>query len=398
MINFKEEAHALLPEAIKIRRDFHMHPEASKKEFRTAEIIKKFLEDLKLEVRTDYAGELPSVVGVLYGEKSGKTVALRADIDALHIQEKGDVPYKSQTPGLMHACGHDCHAATLMCVAELLSKHKNELQGNVKFIFEPAEEDIGGAKIMIENGVMDNPKVDAVFGLHCENMYQTGHIGICSGEMQAASDRLIIKIKGKSAHGAHPHKGIDAIMIAAHFLVAVQTMMAREKDPFQSAIITFGTINGGSARNVVCDEVLLNGICRTLNSDNREFVNSHIERLLKGITGAFGGSYELERQRSHPAVYCTPAMTDFLVKCTSEVIGADKIDKMQHAVLGCDSFAYFSDKVPGSYFWLGTGNKEKGIDKTLHNNCFDIDEESMVTGIAVQAVLAVDFLKEHGND
>jgi amidohydrolase len=396
MINFKEEAEALLPKAIKIRRDFHMHPELSRQEFHTAEVIKTFLAKLGIEVKTDYAGSLPSVVGLLRGKETGSTVALRADMDALQIQEKDEASYKSQNTGVMHACGHDCHCATLMCVAELLAKHKDELSGNVKFIFEPAEEDIGGAKPMIEKGVLDNPKVEGVFGLHCENVYQTGHIGICSGEMLAASDRLFITFKGKSAHGAYPFKGIDAIMLAAHFLVAVQTMMTREKDPFQTAVVTFGIINGGTARNIVCDEVHLSGICRTLNSENREFVIGQIKKILDGIIVVFGGSYEFERQKSHPALYCDPQMTALLAECAGEVIGKENVEVMPHANMVCDSFAYFTEQVPGAYFWLGTGNKAKGINQNLHNSCFDIDESSMATGIAIEASVAYNFLERKG--
>ncbi|MGB8454382.1 MAG: amidohydrolase [Anaerocolumna sp.] len=394
MIDLKKEASVILDKAIEIRRDFHMHPEPSQSEKRTADIVAKHLETLGMEVRRDYAGELPSVVGFLKGGYPGKTVALRADMDALRFQEKNKVPYCSTVDGIMHACGHDCHTAMLICAAEILANHREELHGNVKFIFEPAEEDIGGAKFMVLNGVLKDPKVDAIFGLHVENMYPIGNICISYGEMQAASDRLVIQIKGKSAHGAHPHKGIDAILIASHFLVAVQTMMAREKDTFQHAVITFGQIHGGTARNIVCDNVTLNGICRTLNPEMRDFLNQRIEGLLKGITEAFGGSYELERQRSFPALYCTSELTDFVASCAQELIGKDHIEEMPHAVLGCESFAYYTQKVPGAYFWLGSGNPEQGITAPLHTEYFDIDERCMITGIAMHTAMAFQYLNQ----
>ncbi len=400
MIDFKREAEQIAERAIMFRRDFHMHPEPSRQEFRTSEIVAKHLESLGMEVFRNFAGKLPSVVGLLRGGKPGPTVALRADMDALRFQEKGSCSYQSVVDGVMHACGHDCHTASLMGAAELLANHREELRGNVKFIFEPAEEDIGGARFMVENGVLKNPDVSAIFGLHVENKYPAGSICVCHGEMQAASDRLIIKIKGKSAHGAHPHLGIDAIVIAAQFLVALQSMMAREKDTFQHAIITFGQIQGGTARNIVCDEVTLNGICRTLNDDTREFLNRRIEELLTGITTAFGGSFELDRQRSFPALYCDPALTDFVITCAGDLIGRDKIEEMPHAVLGCESFSYYVQEVPGAYYWLGSGNPEKGITAPLHTDAFDIDEQCMYTAIALHAAIAYRYLSgcEGGSD
>jgi len=397
MINYMEEAKKVLGTAVEIRRHLHMFPEPSKQEFKTADYIAKHLQSLGLEIALDYAGELPSVVGLLRGNSDGPTVALRADIDALRFNEQNDTEYKSKVSGVMHACGHDAHTATLLCAAEILSKHKAELAGNIKFLFEPAEEDVGGLQFMIKNGVLENPHVSAAFGLHVENAYQNGHICICHGEMEAASDRLIIKIKGKSVHGASPHKGIDAIIIAAHFLLAIQTMMAREKDTFQHAVITFGQIQGGTARNIVCDEVLINGICRTLNTETREMLNRRIDEILKGITTTFGGGYEFERQRSHPALYSNPNLTDFVAGCAKEILGPAAVEEMEHAWLGCESFAYLSQAVPSSFFWLGTGNKEKDITAALHTNKFDIDESSMANGIAMHCALVCKYLQQHSS-
>lgn len=391
MIPYVEEAKKELPEAISLRRDFHMHPELSKHEVDTAEKIKSFLEELGLEVRTDYAGDLPSVVGVLQGGKEGKTIALRADMDALPVQEKNEVPYCSQVPGVMHACGHDCHCATLMGTAKILKKYQRQLHGTVKFIFEPAEEDIGGAKFMIANDVLDD--VDVVVGLHCENKYPVGTISTCTGEMEAASDRLIIKIKGKKAHGAMPHLGIDALTMACHFVLAVQTMMAREKDAFQNAIITFGQIQGGTARNIVCDEVVLNGICRSLNAETREFLNSRLDGLLQGITTAFCGDYELIRQKSNPSLYSDPAVTEMVNQAAADAIGKNHVLKMPHAFMGCDSFAYYAQAKPSAFFFLGTGNPGKKATASLHSDVFLIDEDSMVTGMAVYAATVEKFLK-----
>lgn len=390
MINYLGEAKEHLQQAIQLRRYFHMHPEPSKNEFQTAAYIKKYLENLGLTVQSDYGGELPSVVATITGAKRGKTIALRADMDALHITEKNELPYKSLVPGVMHACGHDCHCATLMETAAILVKHRAELQGNVKLMFEPAEEDIGGARFMIKNGVLDD--VDAVVGLHCENRFPVGTVYTCPGEMEAASDRLIIKIVGKSAHGAMPHLGIDAMTIACHFILAVQTMMAREKDAFQSAIITFGTIQGGTARNIVCDEVLINGIIRSLNGETREFLNQRIKSLLSGITAAFGGKFELERQKSNPSLYSDPQLTEFFNKAVGEVIGSENVGRLPHAFMGCDSFAYYAQVKPSVFFFLGTGNKD--MKESLHSCHFNIDENSMLTGITAYIAIVQKYLDQ----
>lgn len=390
MIDCLGEAKAHLQQAIQLRRYFHMHPEPSRHEFQTAAYIKKYLEDLGLQVQTTYGGELPSVVAVIHGAKKGKTIALRADMDALHITEKNEIPYKSMVPGVMHACGHDCHCATLMETAAILVKHRSELQGNVKLMFEPAEEDIGGAQFMIKNGVLDD--VDAVVGMHCENRFPVGTVYTCPGEMEAASDRLIIKILGKSAHGAMPHLGIDAMTIACHFILAVQTMMAREKDAFQSAIITFGTIQGGTARNIVCDEVLINGIIRSLNGETREFLNQRVKNLLAGITSAFGGRYELERQKSNPALYSDPPLTEFFNQVAAETIGSEHVGRLPHAFMGCDSFAYYAQEKPSVFFFLGTGNEK--MKESLHSCNFNIDENSMVTGMAAYTAVVQKYLAQ----
>ena len=390
MIDCLGEAKAHLQQAIQLRRYFHMHPEPSKHEFQTAAYIKKYLEDLGLQVQTTYGGDLPSVVAVIPGAQKGRTIALRADMDALHITEKNDIPYKSTVPGVMHACGHDCHCATLMETATILVKHQSELQGNVKLMFEPAEEDIGGAQFMIKNGVLDD--VDAVVGMHCENRFPVGTVYTCPGEMEAASDRLIIKIMGKSAHGAMPHLGIDAMTMACHFILAVQTMMAREKDAFQSAIITFGTIQGGTARNIVCDEVVINGIIRSLNGETREFLNQRIKGLLAGITAAFGGSFELERQKSNPALYSNPQLTEFFNQAAGEAIGMENVGRLPHAFMGCDSFAYYAQEKPSIFFFLGTGNEK--MKESLHSCNFNIDENSMVTGMAAYMAMVQKYLAQ----
>lgn len=395
MITFTQEADSIFEDIVAIRRDIHRHPEPSRHEFRTANLVAERLEALGLEVRRDYAGALPSVVGLLRGGQEGATVALRADMDALHITELTDVPYRSETPGVMHACGHDIHTAALVGAAVLLSRHRQELKGNVKFIFEPAEEEIGGAQLMIPAGVLESPHVDAVFGVHVDNAHPVGSIAVCSGEMMAASDRLNVTIKGRSAHGAYPHLGVDAMLIAAHFLTEVQTMLSREKDTFERAVITFGQIDGGTARNIICDEVRLLGICRTFNPTIREFLNRRVEELLKGICCTFGGSYELERQKSHPALICDSAMTNLVKETADCLLGSEHVIQLTHGSMGCESFAYFAEKRPAAFYRIGTGNPEKGINEPLHSAYFNVDEAALKTAVAMHAAVACNYLEQH---
>lgn len=392
MIDFKREAQQILDKAIRLRRDFHMHPEPSQKEFRTADIVAKHLESLGMDVRRDYADDWPSAVAVLQGASPGPTVALRADMDALGIQEMSTHAYKSTVSGVMHACGHDCHTAILMCAAEVLAAHRQEMKGSVKFIFEPSEESVGGAKAMVKNGVLEG--VDAIFALHMDTAYQAGQMAFVYGPAFAVGDVLEIKIKGKAVHGAYPHLGVDAIMIASHFLAALQTMMAREKDTLAPAIATFGTITGGEARNVICDEVILRGITRTFDVELQEKIARRLEELLQNITTAFGGGYELNRRANSTMLFNDHAMADFVKETALSLMRPEDCIIAKHPTMGGESFAYFAEKIPAVMYWLGGGNTAKGLTEPLHSSTFDVDESSLATGIALQAAIAWNFLEK----
>lgn len=394
-MQYLAEAERIREKVIAHRRHFHMQPELSGKEFATAAYIKEKLEALGIETLSNVGAPLPGVVGLLRGNKLGKTVALRADIDALAVVEKNDVPYRSQIEGVMHACGHDAHAAILLGAAELLAGYREKLNGNVKLIFQPSEEKFpGGALPMIDAGVLDNPVVDAVFGLHMDPEYQAGEIAVSFGETLGSSDKLAIKIKGKSAHGASPHQGVDAIMVAGHVLVALQSMMARAKDTFSPAVLSFGVIKGGEQMNVVAEEVLLAGMARSLNRSMREELIKKTEQILKGVTEAFGASYELERDRSYDSLINDNAMVELVRETALSFIGTDHVKELEKPRLIVEDFAYYLQRVPGAFSFLGCGNREKGIVAPLHSSSFDLDESSLSIGVALQTAVAMNYLNK----
>ena len=392
MIDFVKEAEELYPTLVACRRDLHQHPELGGHEDRTKEVVAKTLESLGIEVQREVGTRFKGVVGILHGGKTGPTVALRADMDALPIQEIKDLPYKSQNPGYMHACGHDAHTTISLGAARILAGHREELKGNVKFIFQPNEEREGGAEFMIEAGVLDD--VSAIFGLHVDPEYPTGAVVTKENAVMAASDRLAIDIKGVSAHGAAPQRGVDAIVMASQFVLAVQTLVSRELDPLDSAVVTFGVIRGGEARNVICNNVHLEGILRTLSPKVRERTLKRMQTILDGITTAFGGSYTFERVRSYSATINNAKLVDFVRSTTTTFFGADRFIQMPGARLGTEDFSYYLEKVPGVFWFLGVGNPEKDSTHPWHSDYFDIDEEALKTGAALQATLVYRYLEE----
>ncbi len=393
-MDYIDEARAIKDVIVGYRRHFHMYPEASGEEVNTAAFIADKMKELGLAVTCQVGAPLPGIVAILHGEGGpGKTIAFRADMDALHIEEANEVPYKSRQAGLMHACGHDGHMAVLLGAATLLAQHKSLLKGNVKFIFQPQEEIYGGAVPMIDDGVMENPHVDAIFCLHMDPSIQAGHIGIRHGETLASSDRLIIKIFGKSAHGATPHLAVDPIVVSAHALLALQSVISREKDPLKDAVMSFGIIQGGHQPNAIADEVLLRGILRTFDADVREKVIHDIEAVLQGVTAAFHSTFRFTREKSYDSLINDDGMVDFLKTAAGNFMDG-KIEDVSLPRMTVDDFAYYLHKARGAYYFLGCGNKEKGITQPLHNSSFDIDEEALVTGTAVQTALAMQYLKE----
>ncbi|MDI3500890.1 MAG: hypothetical protein PWP22_661 [Thermoanaerobacter sp.] len=378
-------------EVIELRRKIHMYPELGFEETKTSEIVYDYLKNLGIEVKRIAK---TGVVGTLKGNGS-KTIAIRADMDALPIQEENDVEYASQIPGRMHACGHDVHTAILLGTAKLLENMRDKLKGNVKFIFQPAEETTGGALPMIEEGVLENPKVDAIIGLHVDPELQVGQIGITYGKAYASSDMFDIIVKGKSSHGAEPHKSVDSIVIAANIVNMLQTVVSRKANPLSPLVLTIGTIEGGYARNIIANKVRMSGIIRMMEEEKRDEIVEMVEKICDNTAKAMGGEVEFKRTIGYPCLVNHKGMTDLIKETAFPLLGEGNVIEVA-PTMGVEDFAYFLQKVPGSFYKLGCGNKEKGIDKPIHNNQFNIDEECIKIGLAVHVSTVLKYLNSNG--
>ncbi|MDT7541773.1 MAG: hypothetical protein QOE33_1677 [Acidobacteriota bacterium] len=396
-----EMAESMRTQLVACRRDFHMHPELSNREERTGRIIAERLRALGLdEVRENVAHH--GVVALLKGAKPGPVVAVRADIDALPINETMDVPYKSQTPNVKHACGHDVHATVELGVAEVLSKMREEVNGTVKFIFQPAEEGVpvgeeGGAKMMIKEGALDNPRPRAIFGLHTEPNLQAGQIGYHVGPAMASSDTFSITIHGKAAHGAQPQNGVDAVVIASQCVLALQNIRSRRIDPLEPLVITVGTINGGRRFNVIADEVKMTGTMRTLNTEVRERSLALMRETLQNVTAAYGATFDLEITDSNPVTYNEPSLVEETLPTIRRVVGGESTLAIR-PFMPAEDFSYYQKVVPGFYYFLGVGNRARGITAGWHTAEFDVDEASIVVGVKVMSNVLLDYLDRHKGD
>jgi amidohydrolase len=377
-------------EVIELRRKIHMYPELGFEETKTSEIVYDYLKNLGIEVKRIAK---TGVVGTLKGNGS-KTIAIRADMDALPIQEENDVEYASQIPGRMHACGHDVHTAILLGTAKLLENMRDKLKGNVKFIFQPAEETTGGALPMIEEGVLENPKVDAIIGLHVDPELQVGQIGITYGKAYASSDMFDIIVKGKSSHGAEPHKSVDAIVIAANIVNILQTVVSRKANPLSPMVLTIGTIEGGYARNIIADKVRMSGIIRMMEEEKRDEIAKTVERICHNTAKTMGGEVEFKRTRGYPCLVNHKGMTDLVKETALTLLGEDNVVEVL-PTMGVEDFAYFLQKVPGCFYKLGCGNKEKGINKPIHSNQFNVDEGCIKIGVALHLSIVLNYLNSN---
>jgi amidohydrolase len=363
---------------VDIRRTIHMHPELGFEEVETSRLISDWLEKFGLQVTRGIAKT--GVVGLLQGRRSGKTIAIRADMDALPLNEANPVPYASKIPGKMHACGHDAHVTILLGVAKFFSSIKEQVKGNIKWIFQPAEEGGGGGRIMVEEEVLENPKVDAIFGAHVFPQLPIGKVGVCEGEALAAADRFIIKMIGKSGHAASPHLAKDPILAAGHLITQLHSIVSRNVNPLDSAVITVGKVSGGSAFNIIPDEVELLGTLRSLNSRVREEVKSRIEEVAQGTARSFGTDYRFDFEYGYPVLVNDIQMTKLVKEACSKGIGEGNVEHLIPS-MGAEDFAYYLEKIPGAFFRLGTGNEEKGIIHPYHSSLFDIDEEVLPFGM-----------------
>jgi amidohydrolase len=383
---------------IEQRRDFHMHPELSNREERTARVVAERLRALGLEdIRTGVARH--GVTALLRGAKPGPVVAVRADMDALPIQETIDVPYKSRTPGVKHACGHDVHMTVELGVAEVLSKMRDQIAGTIKFIFQPAEEgapvgEEGGARLMIKEGALENPRPQAIFGLHTEPNLQAGQVGYHVGPAMASADRIYITIRGKQSHGAQPHNGVDAIVVAAECITALQTIRSRRIDPQEPLVISIGTIHGGARNNIIADEVKMEGTMRTHNEEVRQSAQRMMRETLSSVTAAYGATFDLRFDENASVTYNEPSLVEESLPTIRSVVG-EKNAVAIRPFMPAEDFAYYQKVIPGFFYFLGVGNRARGITAAWHTPEYDVDEESLVVGVKVMSNTLLDYLDRH---
>ncbi len=387
------------------RRDIHKNPELSNQERRTAALVAEHLRRLGMEVKTNVA--VTGVVGVLKGGKPGRVVALRADMDALPVTEELDLPFKStiktqylgKEVGVMHACGHDAHVAILMGVAEVLSTVRENLPGTVKFIFQPAEEgpplyEEGGAPLMISEGVLDNPRPDAIFGLHVIAGIPAGTLTYRPGPLMASADWVYINVKGAQTHGAWPWRGVDPVITAAQVVTGLQNVVSRQIDVSkQPAVVTIATINGGTRKNIIPDVVQMSGTIRTFDEDMRSDIHARVKLIAQSIAQANGAQADVWIERATAVTLNDPALTERMIPTLKRIAG-EKETRLQERVMVAEDFSYFQKIVPGLFYFLGITPRDQDMSKAEPNHSprFYIDESALVTGVRSMAALAVDFL------
>lgn len=380
-------------EVIEFRRDLHMYPELSLKEYRTTERIKEKLTSLGIDIID--LGMETGVVGLLKGKEEGPTIALRADIDALPIQELRDVEYKSRNDGVMHACGHDFHAAIVMGAAMILSNMRDRIGGNIMFVFQPAEETNEGARLMVENGLFTDIKADLIFGVHNNPEIPWGKIAIKKGGLMAAVDTIKIRVRGKGGHGAIPNATRDPIVAAAAMVMDLQTIVSRNISPFEPAVISIGTFNSGTANNIISEVVEMTGTVRSFSEETREILSKRIKEVLEHTAKAYNVDVELDYINELPAIINSQELTELAYKAAKEIVGEEEIIEPIPS-MGGEDFAVFTEKIPGFYFWVGVGNKEKDMEYVWHNPRFDGDERAIMIAATVMSNMALkgmDYIK-----
>lgn len=374
---------------IEKRRQFHMYPETGFKEFKTTEYIKNELESFGIEI-IDH-GLQTGVVGVLKGSP-GKTVLLRADIDALNMQEELEVPYKSKHDGIMHSCGHDTHAAMLLGAAKYLSNHKELIKGTIKFVFQPAEEGPmpGGGKLLVENGMLND--VDAVFGLHITTKFKNKTISVKKGPAMAAPDEFKIIVNGVGTHASAPHTGVDPIYVASEIITNLQSITSRNVNPVDSAVISVCTINGGTAFNIIPETVEMSGTIRTLTPQVREYTFKRLNEIVNGISTLHGANCEVEIIPAYPPLINHKKESNFVLDIAKKTIPVNDVFELDVPSMGGEDFSYFLQEKPGCYFWLGAGHTD--TDPYNHNPYFNPDEDSFIVGTLMHINTAIEYLKQ----
>ncbi|HET6511974.1 MAG TPA: amidohydrolase [Candidatus Kapabacteria bacterium] len=375
-------------EVVRLRREIHSHPELAFEEIKTSTLVAETLKRVGVETKTQVAKT--GVLGYIRGGKPGRTIALRADMDALPIKEATGLPFASKNEGKMHACGHDAHTSIALGAAMILNEMKSELNGEVRFLFQPSEErNPGGAPFMIEAGALEG--VDEIYGLHVYAQSDAGTVAFYPGEMMASADELYITIKGKSGHGARPHLAVDPIVTTAQLIMTLQTLVSRNLDPFAHGVITIGSIHAGHAPNIIPNEVKLIGTLRSMSKEWREYAHKRIREIVEGVTKANGCEFDLHIDFGYPVLRNWDEQTEFAENAAKEFFGEANVLRAER-MMGAEDFAYYLEKVPGTFYRLGIRNEAQGITADIHNDRFTIDEEALRTGIAMQAYLAVKAL------
>ncbi len=386
----REAAQALTAETVALRRDFHQHPELAFEEVRTAGIAADYLRALGLPVQTGLGQT--GVVAVLAGARPGRTVLARADMDALPVHEEGDTPYRSVIDGKMHACGHDGHTAALLAVAKLLAARREAMAGTVVFIFQPAEEIVGGAEAMLKDGALKGLKPDATIGLHLSSDHPTGTVAVRPGPAMAATDSYRVTVAGKGGHAALPHQAIDPIAISAQLVVGLQQLVARETDPADQAVISITAIHGGTAYNIIPETVELKGTLRTFKAETRSYLQARLSEAVSRLAASFRGQAELNWRSRSPAVVNDPTMTARLRAVAAGVVGEERL--IEHApIMGGDDMALWLAQAPGCYFFVGARNEAAGINQPHHHPQFDLDEASLPIAVELLSRGILEYLR-----
>jgi amidohydrolase len=376
-------------EMVRLRRQIHSNPETAFEEFATSALVAETLEKAGVDVKRGVAKT--GVVGSLKGKSNGKAVALRSDMDALPIQEATGLPFASKNPGKMHACGHDAHTAIGLGAAMILSEMRDELSGEVRFLFQPSEErNPGGAPYMIEEGALDG--VSKVYGLHVLSQAEAGTVGFCPGEMMASADELYITVKGRSGHGARPHHAVDPVVVSAQVILALQTLVSRNLDPFAHGVVSICSVHGGFAPNIIPNEVKLIGTLRSMSTAWREYAHKRVHEIVNGICYSAGAEADIHIDLGYPVLKNDDVETELAEAAAKELFGEERVFEAER-LMGAEDFAYYLEKVPGTFYRLGIRNEAQGITADIHNDHFTIDESSLKAGAAMQAYLAIKALQ-----
>ncbi len=375
----KGRAKSLQEKLVEIRRHLHRHPELSFQEKETGEYIYSLLQDLGLEVEKNVGGT--GVVALLKGNKPGKTVAIRADMDALPVQDKKEKPYTSVNEGICHACGHDAHMAIVIGVIFILLETNRDFAGQVKFIFQPAEEKPpGGARLMIEEGVLENPPVDCLLGLHMSPYHPVGTVALKKGEVMAAADIFELTVLGRGGHGAAPHQGVDAIAVSSQVIQALQMISSRITEPAEPVVLTIGTIKGGEGFNIIAGEVKMQGTVRTFSPSLREKMPAIMEKITKGVTSSFEAEYKLDYIHTYPVLHNDNNLMNMVEVASREILGEEGLIWLEKPFMGSEDFSCYLEHVPGAYVFLGARLEDNKDIYPWHHHNFDINEETLSTG------------------